>query len=324
MVIYWSISYIFLKYPLLLHQKKNKLKLPPKKDDHSHYILAHRGGSVENPENTLQAFKHALEQGVQFLETDLRLTKDGILMTLHDDNFNRLSNVNKKVEEMNYKDQPKILDEIPMHFTKDYKLKLTEKHDKSFTTLEQLFSSIPSEIVVQIELKDQDNFEQHRKTVELIQKYKRQATTIIGVQKDVFNRQLHSLDPSIPKFVSMSNAIKYLGAYVVGLLPFIDIYEDVASLPFMTRDFHKMRINESQSFTKYFFIYGVKFFNIVSEPFLRHLNARGIFTNYWVLNEEDEFQYLTNSCVQGIMTDKPSMAVRILKENSMKHQKKQQ
>ena len=60
--IYFFISYIFLKYPLLIHKKKNKLKLPLLKDGHTHYVQAHRGGSVENPENTLQAFKHAVSK----------------------------------------------------------------------------------------------------------------------------------------------------------------------------------------------------------------------------------------------------------------------
>lgn len=49
--LYAGTSYYFLKHPELLHVKKNKLKLPPRK--YEHYMIAHRGGSKEAPENTL-------------------------------------------------------------------------------------------------------------------------------------------------------------------------------------------------------------------------------------------------------------------------------
>ena len=59
LAIYSGTSYFFLKNPEFLHVKKDKLKLPPSK--YSRYILAHRGGSLEQPENTLQAFKYCVQ-----------------------------------------------------------------------------------------------------------------------------------------------------------------------------------------------------------------------------------------------------------------------
>ena len=41
------------------------------------YFLSHRGGSGEAPENTIAAFKQALEKGTHMLELDVHLTKDG-------------------------------------------------------------------------------------------------------------------------------------------------------------------------------------------------------------------------------------------------------
>lgn len=49
--LYAATSYYFLKHPEYLHSKKNKLKLPP--NAFPRYIIAHRGGSMEAPENTL-------------------------------------------------------------------------------------------------------------------------------------------------------------------------------------------------------------------------------------------------------------------------------
>lgn len=48
------------------------------------YVAAHRGWSSHYPENTLLAFEKALELGVDQLETDLHMTKDGHLVLMHD------------------------------------------------------------------------------------------------------------------------------------------------------------------------------------------------------------------------------------------------
>lgn len=52
-------------------------------------VLAHRGGSYEFDENTLKAFRSSYEKGVRGFETDVRMTKDGVLVILHDDSLNR-------------------------------------------------------------------------------------------------------------------------------------------------------------------------------------------------------------------------------------------
>lgn len=51
--------------------------------------IAHRGASGNYPENTLLAFEKALEIGVDEIELDLRVTKDGHLVVMHDDTVDR-------------------------------------------------------------------------------------------------------------------------------------------------------------------------------------------------------------------------------------------
>src|SRR2546428_12401684 len=46
-------------------------------------VYAHRGASRELPENTMAAFRRALELGADALETDLHATADGVLVTSH-------------------------------------------------------------------------------------------------------------------------------------------------------------------------------------------------------------------------------------------------
>lgn len=48
-------------------------------------LYAHRGASAEAPENTMVAFRRAVELGVDALEMDVHLTRDGVLIVAHDD-----------------------------------------------------------------------------------------------------------------------------------------------------------------------------------------------------------------------------------------------
>ena len=56
-------------------------------------LSAHRGGSFERTENTLSAFKHAINLGINLLECDVHLTKDGIVVVAHDADLVRLCGV---------------------------------------------------------------------------------------------------------------------------------------------------------------------------------------------------------------------------------------
>lgn len=53
------------------------------------YLMAHRGNSAACPENTVPAFVRALADGADLLETDLRLTADGVFVCIHDATVDR-------------------------------------------------------------------------------------------------------------------------------------------------------------------------------------------------------------------------------------------
>ncbi|MEA3308756.1 MAG: glycerophosphodiester phosphodiesterase family protein [Chloroflexota bacterium] len=63
-------------------------------------VIAHRGGPVYAPENTLAAFKYAIEMHVDWLEMDLRQTKDGQLVVIHDASVDRTTNGSGLVKEL--------------------------------------------------------------------------------------------------------------------------------------------------------------------------------------------------------------------------------
>ncbi len=65
-------------------------------------IHAHRGVATRAPENSLPAVRDAIASGADYLETDVQLTKDDVLVVTHDSDFSRLGGVAKKVWDLTY------------------------------------------------------------------------------------------------------------------------------------------------------------------------------------------------------------------------------
>jgi glycerophosphoryl diester phosphodiesterase len=63
-------------------------------------VVAHRGASTRRPEHTLDAYELALRQGADGLECDVRLTKDGHLVCMHDRTIDRTSDGSGVVSEL--------------------------------------------------------------------------------------------------------------------------------------------------------------------------------------------------------------------------------
>jgi glycerophosphoryl diester phosphodiesterase len=64
------------------------------------FVVAHRGASAERPEHTLAAYELALREGADGVECDVRLTRDGHLVCMHDRKVDRTSNGTGLVSEM--------------------------------------------------------------------------------------------------------------------------------------------------------------------------------------------------------------------------------
>jgi glycerophosphoryl diester phosphodiesterase len=62
--------------------------------------IAHRGASGHAPENTLAAFRLAVEMGAKFIETDLQVTRDAWIVAMHDATVNRTTNGRGHISKM--------------------------------------------------------------------------------------------------------------------------------------------------------------------------------------------------------------------------------
>src|SRR5690349_23894230 len=63
-------------------------------------IIAHRGHSIAVPENTLEAYRRAIELGVEMIECDVNRTKDGELVMIHDWTLDRTTSGSGRVEDL--------------------------------------------------------------------------------------------------------------------------------------------------------------------------------------------------------------------------------
>src|SRR5690349_12288366 len=63
-------------------------------------IIGHRGASAVAPENTMAAFRSAIETGADGIEFDVQLSKDNIAVIIHDDNLRRTGSLDRYVADL--------------------------------------------------------------------------------------------------------------------------------------------------------------------------------------------------------------------------------
>lgn len=71
-------------------------------------ITAHRGASLQAPENTMAAFEAAWEQGADWIELDVRQSSDGAVFCLHDASLARVASVNKRAWELTWEELSRL------------------------------------------------------------------------------------------------------------------------------------------------------------------------------------------------------------------------
>lgn len=70
--------------------------------------IAHRGGAAIRPENTMSAFENAMKMGVDYIELDVHLSKDGVPVVIHDSGLERTTDGTGKVEDKTLEELKKL------------------------------------------------------------------------------------------------------------------------------------------------------------------------------------------------------------------------
>lgn len=101
-------------------------------------IIAHRGASAYEPENTLAAFRRAIDMGCDAIEFDVRFTSDGVPVVIHDEDLRRVAGVDRRIGEH-------TLEEIR---------EVTVMGGERIPTLDEVLSEVGGKVAIFMEIKE--------------------------------------------------------------------------------------------------------------------------------------------------------------------------
>ena len=130
---------------------------------HETQITAHRGASLQAPENTLAAFQQAMDDFADYIELDVQMTSDGVLVIMHDDNTLRTTGVDNKISNMTLAEVKRL--DAGSWFSEEFA-------GEKVPTLEEVLELTNGRIKINIEIKaGADGITIARKVAELVEEY---------------------------------------------------------------------------------------------------------------------------------------------------------
>ncbi len=286
-------------------------------------IAAHRGGSLNNPENTMLAFSEAVNTiGVDIIESDLYLTKDGYLVYNHDEYIDTTCNVNGDIS---LEEVTKLCeDETKRHYIKDMTLAeleeynfgyyFTDKNGKriykditnikekglQIATAEELFErfyeSHPNlKFIVEIKDAGERGIKACKILSDILNKYPNYKDNIvIGTFNDEIEKELKNNYPHLMRGASTGAAAKFVITQYLG----VNIFDN--------GDFACLQIPLSYDV-------GITV-PLDKQTLIDRAHRRNIAVQYWTINDADEMRMLIEMGVDCIMTDDPVLLKEVLKE----------
>lgn len=197
---------------LALHIKvmaQPNLPILPTGNDDDFVIVAHRGASAYAPENTISAFKLAIEMKAEMIELDITLSKDGIPVVIHDKTVNRTTPAEGKVSDFTLAEL-KTLD-VGSWFDEQFA-------GEPFPTLEEVLAIAKGIIAVNIEIKGESVTDEAKggivdKAVQLVKAAEMEREVLFSSFDYRVMEHLNELAPEISK------AVLYEKSQSEGLLP---------------------------------------------------------------------------------------------------------
>ncbi len=251
-------------------------------------IVAHRGDSAYFPENTLEAFRSAYELGVDVIETDVHLTKDGEIVIWHDPTLERNTNGSGTLESHTL-EELKMLD-AGYTFTKDGgKTFPFRGKGVQLTTLDEALSTLPK-ARFNVDLKSQEA-EIVNKYIEVIRKNHAEDRVCTASFHLDNLRKLRAAAPDLLTSISTMEVIPLLIKQKLHMLP---------------REFKRKIIFQIPVKQ-----YGIK---VVTPSFVREMHKRDAVVMVWTINEEKDMEYLFSIGVDTIMTDNPRLLLETAKK----------
>ena len=250
-------------------------------------VIAHRGASACQPENTLPAFRLAFEAlHADMVEFDIRTSKDGVPVVHHDAQLERTTNGKGYVIQTTFRELEAL--DAGYHFDPSGGGKFQERgKGLRIPSLEEVLREFPGRSFA-IEIKER-SAELTRSVMGLVKKYGADERVIVGSRHNIVSRELKQNFQGIRRFCSQGDIISLMIDFRRGGRSGQKEPLVVASLP--TRGF-RMRFD--------------------SLEWIEHLHRCGIRIFFWTINSSLVMKSLWIKGADGILTDDPGLLNRVL------------
>ncbi|MHA1551753.1 MAG: glycerophosphodiester phosphodiesterase [Candidatus Heimdallarchaeaceae archaeon] len=247
-------------------------------------VMAHRGRSAFTPESSFLAFKEAYDLNVDVLETDIRITKDGIPVIFHDETLDRTTNGKGKISDFN-------LDEL-MAFDLGYWHTKKEKGEYPFRNmglhilpLQSFFEKFPR---VKINLDIKDEFKQAPSILfETIKDSGAEQRVLVGSfhNKQIIRFREISKHFEIPTSANSKEVLAFVSNLWI----------------FSKKDYCALQVPLTHSFIK-----------IVTASSIKKAHRNRIAVHPWTINNKEIMLSLLSWKIDGIFTDDPELLIEVL------------
>ena len=283
--------------------------------------IAHQGGEIEAPSNTLYALKTAVAKGSEVLEIDVHATADRELVVLHDATVNRTTNGAGRVDQMTLA-QIKALDAahwfvpgcgtchgrpeseytLRGYATGERKLKQEmkrqfEPNDFRVPTLREVLEEFPDELInIEIKSTAPQTSPYERELAALLAEFDRTSDTIVVSFTDNATEAFKVWAPEVSTAVGTAQAAAFW-ASAQGPLP---------GAPNPRHQALQVPIE----------LNGI---TVVTPDFVRRAHANGLAVHVWTINDRAEMEWLIDIGVDGVMTDRPTLLEQVLAERGVRY-----
>lgn len=243
-------------------------------------ILAYRGGAGERPENTVAAFEHALSLDTNYmLDLDVRLSRDGVPVVLHDDTLDRTTNGSGAVA--NYTQEELTRFDAGYRFADSSGAFPFRDRGLRISTLESVLETFPQSRF-NVDLRANDG-RYPPAIIDVIERCQAVDRVILVSEHDAMVATCRRLRPDWRYGAATNEVRRIVLASRLRLARFVHAPADA----FMIPEFHEGR-------------------RVLDERLLAELHRRGKQVWVWIVNEPSDATRLRAMGVDGVFTEFPS------------------